>query len=180
MKLQYIDHSHFPKWMGLDGISCRELMDSGWLCDPHVHTDLCSIHPKPSRPFLSCYWCWSLGALGSDPGTEGTERAHKTISITIPVYRMCTSFLTSRLLVPLPLLPIPTFPLPPPSPSQGSHQVHVRYEVSQDSSSDPKGPNPIGLSPENPQVEIFACLGPALLPHAPAAQLVVPVVLRVT
>lgn len=81
--------------------------------------------------------------------------------------------------MPLPLLPI----LPTPSSlpfHPSSHQVHVRYEVSQDSSSDPKGPNPIGLSPENPQVEILAGLGPALLPHAPAAQLVVPVVLRVT
>lgn len=97
----------------------------------------------------------------------------------------------------LSLLPISTFPPPPrlhggapslrakgppspSSPSQGSHQVHVRYEISQDSSSDPKGPNPIGLSPENPQAEILARLGPALLPHAPAAQLVLPIVLRVT
>lgn len=113
----------------------------------------------------------------------GTERTHKTTSITIPVSRMCSSFLASKLFLPLPLLPIPTFPPPPPSPSSpnhGSYQVHVRYEVSQDSSGDPKGPDPIGLSPENPQVEILAGLGPALLPYTAVAQLVVPVVLRVT
>lgn len=109
----------------------------------------------------------------------------------------CSSFLASRFLVALSLLPISTFPpLPrlhggalslwakgppsPSSPSQSCYQVHVRYEISQDSGSDPKGPNPIGLSPENPQVEILARLGPALLPHAPAAQLVLPIVLRVT
>lgn len=102
----------------------------------------------------------------------------------------CSSFLASRLLVALSLMPISTFPpLPclhgegPPfnsSPSQGSHQVHVGYKISQDSSSDAKGPNPIGLPPENPQVEILACLRPALLPHAPAAQLVLPILPRVT
>lgn len=111
--------------------------------------------------------------------------------------RACSRFLALRLLMALSLLPISTFPpsphlhggalslraMGPPSPSSpslGSYQVHVRYEVSQDSSSDPKSPNPIGLSPENPQVEILARLGPALLPHAPAAQLVLPILLRVT
>lgn len=106
--------------------------------------------------------------------------------------RACGSFLALRFLVAL----FPTShlhhlhggtlslqakaPPSPSSPSQGSHQVHERYEISQDSCSNPKGPNPIGLSPENPQVEILARLGPALLPHTPAAQLVLPSVLRVT
>lgn len=58
--------------------------------------------------------------------------------------------------------------------------MHVGHKIPQDGRSDPKGPNPIGLSPENPQVEVLAHLGPALLPQAPAARLLLPIVLRVT
>jgi len=129
------------------------------------------------------------------PWHRGHTRTLKTCllsSLFLFTGHACSSFLTSRL-----LLPMSTFPPPPrlhrgtlsfrangpPSPShpsQGPHQVHVRYKISQDSRSNPKGPNPIGLSPENPQVEILARLGPALLPLAPAAQLVLPIVMRVT
>lgn len=114
------------------------------------------------------------------------QRGHTNPSQFLFTGCAALSLLQETLLVPLPLLPTSSSlwtkapPSSPPTPSHDSHQVHVRYEVSQHSSGDPKGPNPISLPPENPQVEILAHLSPALLPDAPAAQLVLPVVLRVT
>lgn len=62
---------------------------------------------------------------------------------------------------------------------QPSHQMHVRYKVSQDGSGDSKSPYPVGLFPENPHAEIILHLVPALLFHAPAGQFILPVLVRV-
>lgn len=51
-----------------------------------------------------------------------------------------------------------------------SHQMYVRYKISQNGCCNPKGPNPVSLYPEDPQAEILPHLRRALLPPAAAVQ----------